>query len=316
MKTRDKIIGMFLGVGIGDSLGKCCEGWNYELVRTTYGRIDRYIVPGGSDDTQLSLAVAEGLLLSSGKLDMDAQVKAHVKAFHESTQGWGPTTYGAVRRLSQGVPWNLAGARGGRITGTGNGTALKVAGAALLLLQDIPGAFEFIHQLCSMTHQTSLAVSAGLAHASGLAYCLETDVTTFKAAEFVKVVVDASMLGRAYFPDTLTEDDITERLALCGDYAEWPPERCVAEMDGGRSYVYCSLPFSYMFFLRNPTSVESLYDVVSMGSDADTNAGLVGALVGGLNGTAVFPPHLADELEASDRLVEMADRLCDLFKIV
>jgi ADP-ribosylglycohydrolase len=82
-----------------------------------------------------------------------------------------------------------------------------------------------------------------------------------------------------------------------------------------RCYVYCSLPFSYMFFLRNFTSIESLYEVVSQGGDADTNASMVGALLGALNGISIFPDHLVDELEAKDQLVDAANRLCEVFKI-
>lgn len=325
MTRRDKVTGMLLGVGIGDALGRYCEGMSHEDVRSTYGRITNYIVTEGwpdgrktglgTDDFQLSMAVGEGLVSSGGKPDMDVQVQAHVKAFHHSTQGWGPSTYGAVRRLTQGVPWQLAGVRGGKIIGTGNGAPMKVAPAALLLVQDIPGATEFIGDLCSMTHQASVAVSAGLAHAFGLAYCLQADPTTFNPPGFVQAVVNASKIGTNYFPGTLTEDDITIRLALCHDFANWTPERCVAEMENGRCYVYCSLPFSYMFFLRNPTSIDSLYEVASAGGDTDTNSSMASSLLGALNGTAAFPAHLVDELDARDQLVDMANRLCDLFGI-
>lgn len=176
---RDKITGMLLGVGVGDALGRPVEGWPWEEVHSTFGRITKYMLPDGwpterkagitTDDTQLTLAVAEGLLRSGGKPDMAAQVVAHIDAFNESTQGWGGSTFDAVRRLTQGVPWKLAGARGRRITGLGNGCTMKMAPSSLLLLQRMPGATGFIADLCSMTHQTSIAVSAALAHASGLA---------------------------------------------------------------------------------------------------------------------------------------------------
>lgn len=318
MKTRDRAIGMLLGVGIGDALGRCCEGMDYQSVKSTFGKVDKYIIQNdwpegrkagvGTDDTSLTLVVAQGLLLSGGKPDMDAQVQAHVGA-HQDSFGWGRKTWEVIRRLRNGVPWQTAGA-----TNAGNGCAMKIAPAALLLHQDVPGAAHYIADLCSMTHRTSVAVSAGLAQAFALAYCLRSGAEDFDPAEFVRVVVSASQKGRDYFPDTLTEDDITERLALCVDYAEWPPERCVAEMENGRGYVFCSLPFSYMFFLRNPKSIESLYEVVSAGGDADTNGSMVGALLGALNGTRVFPDHLVDELDAKDRLVDVANRFCGLFK--
>ena len=92
-------------------------------------------------------------------------------------------------------------------------------------------------------------------------------------------IVNASRIGRGYFTDTLTEEDITERLALCNAYAEWPPECCVAEFENGRNYVYHSLPFALMFFLRQPRSVESLIEVVSCGGDTDTTGSVVGSLL-------------------------------------
>lgn len=319
MTMRDKVVGMLLGVGIGDALGRCCEGMDYQSVKSTYGKVDRYIIQNGwpvgrklgigTDDTSLSLIVGEGLLLSGGKPEMDSQVQAHVKAYPES-YAWGKKTWEVIRRLRYGVPWQSAGAK----DAFGNGCPMKISSTAILLLRDIPGATDFIASLCSMTHQTSVAVSAGLAQAFGLAYCLNADPGTFNAAEFVQVVVNASRIGKNYFAETLTDEDITERLALCDKYADYPPERCNAEISG-RCYVYCSLPFTYMFFLRNPTSIESLYEVVSMGADTDTNGSMVAALLGALNGTSIFPAHLVNELEAKDQLVEVANRLCDLFKI-
>ena len=318
MTTRDRVPGTLLGVGIGDALGSCCEGMDYQSVKTTYGKVEKYIVqngllegrkPGiGTDDTSLTLVVAKGLLLSGGEPDMDAQVQAHVGAYEDS-YGWGKTTWEVVRRLRLGVPWQTAGA-----TNAGNGCAMKIAPAALLLHRDVPGAAHFIADLCSMTHRTSMAVSAGLAQAFALAYCLRSGPNYFDAAEFVRVAVSASHRGRDCFPETLTGDDITDRLALCADYAVWPPERCVVEMENGRGYVYCSMPFSYMFFLRNPRSIETLYQVVSAGGDTDTNGSMVGALLGALNGIDIFPVHLVEELEARDELVDVANRLYGLFR--
>lgn len=316
MVTRDKIIGMFLGVGVGDGLGRPLEGMTHEEVSSTFGRITTYIVPdgwpagrkiGGSDDSQLTLAVAEGLLASGGKTDMNSQVQAHINAFNESTQGWGRTTHQAVRKLTLGLPWRVAGVRGS----SSNGAIMKLAPTALLLVECVPGSEEFIRDLISMTHQSSMAVSAGFAHATGLAYCLQVDPCKFDPAEFVQVVVNASEIGRNYFTETLTEDDLTERLVLCRDYTDWPPGRCVAEMQNGGNYVYDALPYSLMFFLRQPKSIQSLFEVVSAGGDTDTNGSVVGSLLGALNGTAVFPAHLVHELDAADRLVDTADRLTD-----
>jgi len=326
--NRDKVTGMLLGVGIGDALGMPVETFSHQRVKETYGRLEKYLVPDGhkwfdghkagtcTDDTQLSAAVAEGLIASGGKPDMDAQVTAHVKAFRESTSGWGSTTREALRRLANGAAWNVAGTREGKITGLGNGCSMKIAPASLLLMQNIPHSSDFLANLCSMTHQTSVAVSSGLAQAFALSYCMKSQPADFNPADFVQFALYGSRKGKSYYLETLNEDDLTTRLALCDQYKDYTPERCVAEFQNGRCYVYCSLPFSYMFFLRNPTSVDSLYDVVSAGGDADTNGSMVGALLGALNGVSVFPEHLVEQLSAKDQLVDLANRLCNVFKIL
>lgn len=45
--TRDKVIGMLLGVGIGDALGRCCEGMDCQSVKSTFGKVEKYIIQNG-----------------------------------------------------------------------------------------------------------------------------------------------------------------------------------------------------------------------------------------------------------------------------
>src|SRR4051812_1703215 len=81
--NRDKVLGMFLGVALGDALGMPAEGLAAENIAVRFGRLDRYHPANGhpwlgdwpqgatTDDWQLTRAVAEAILQSGG-LDMDA----------------------------------------------------------------------------------------------------------------------------------------------------------------------------------------------------------------------------------------------------
>jgi ADP-ribosylglycohydrolase len=51
-----------------------------------------------------------------------------------------------------------------------------------------------------------------------------------------------------------------------------------------------------MFFLKNPYSIDSLYEVINAGGDADSNGSMVAALLGALNGPFIFPSHLVHGL--------------------
>src|SRR5262245_62812350 len=98
--NRDKVLGMFLGVAIGDALGMPAEGHSAPDIAAQFGRLDRFHPVSGhqwlgdlpkgttTDDWQLTKAVAEAIIQSGG-LDMDAIAAWHVRAFHESVRGWG-----------------------------------------------------------------------------------------------------------------------------------------------------------------------------------------------------------------------------------
>ena len=63
-----------------------------------------------------------------------------------------------------------------------------------------------------------------------------------------------------------------------------------------------------MFFVRNPLSIDALFDVVSAGGDTDTNGSMIGALLGALHGTAILPAHLVDGLQDREAIIEVADQ--------
>ena len=132
----------------------------------------------------------------------------------------------------------------GNVTGTGNATAMKISPAALLLHQGISGSVEFIVDLCSITHQTSVAISAGLAQAFALSHCIDSDPDEFNPGEFVQSVLHGSRIGKRYFPETLNEEDITDRLALCENYADGPQNDALPrwKMAAAMFITACRLP--------------------------------------------------------------------------
>lgn len=330
--NRDKIVGMFLGVGIGDALGMPVECYKRERIIEQYaGRIDKYETPTGTkyfdgkaagdttDDTQLTLAVAEALI-ETGTFDMDLMAKHHVRCLDEDVGGWGSSTKEAIQRLKEGMSWKGSGVTDKPKRGYGNGICMKVAPLAAYLQVTKPNpykkAIRNIADLAMMTHCTSMAISSGLAHTIACGHCLGTPADKFDVIRFATVVVTGSNWGKDFKPSTQTgPDDLTERLKKLERYQDYTPEKCVEEFGGGSYYVYDSLPFSYMFFCRNPRSIESLYDVVSWGGDTDSNGSMVGALLGALNGMSIFPTHLIEGLKTRRKILDVANRFCDRFGI-
>ena len=295
---RDKILGMYLGTPIGDILGlpfETMEFGTYERV-TDYGA---WGVPvAWSDDTQFTLAVTNSLMESSG-FDIKSQAQWHVRAYQDTTFGWGSTTKYCCRKLLEGVPPTEM--EYGQTKGTGNGVAMKISPIAAYMHSNRPGRIgikEYIVPLAQdiidfsrMTHHSAVSAQSGLAQVAAVMYCLSVEPDEFSAERFVEEVVFASEIGLEH-PELTDGPDLTTRLRIVDRLKDSPPEAIVDVFGGGTSYVYNSLPFSYAFFLQNPHSIESLYEVVSAGGDTDTNGAIVGCLLGALHGNRIFPDHL------------------------
>lgn len=333
ISRRNKTIGMFMGIAIGDALGMPLETFSAEKIEKDYGFVKSYLTPDGhrwfngqpagtvTDDTILSLAVARGLIDSDGEPKMDTQVARHVEAIRDEPDcGWGKTTKNALIRMANGVPWDRAGKRSVGINGLGNGTAMKIAPAGILLANHHPKAEEFIVNLCEMTHQTSVGVSAGMAQAQAAAYCLATQPNKFSSIMFIQAVIHGSYIGKKHYTNTMkgfgksNEDNLTQLLTdELPNFETNTPDVSRDKFGNGTSYAYNSIPFSLTFFLRDYTSLDALYNVANAGGDTDSNASMVGALLGALHGKDFWPDHLATGVPRMGEVVEVAENFCEVF---
>lgn len=324
MTLKEKIRGMFLGIGIGDAFGMPFESKPYEMVKKVKKRENyrsgRWKRKGSwTDDTQLTIAVSKALL-DSTDFNMDAIAVQHIAAYKDTVGGWGSTTKEAVKRLSEGVGWSKSGDfQGKENRGLGNGIPMKAAplAAYFALTGQYNNFAKNLVDFTAMTHQTSIAVSSCFAHVVALLDCLDKTPQTFETKILLKKIVRASEIGRSYFPETL-KDDLTDRLKGLVPLYENPKllyddEHLVNEFGGGSCYVYNSLPLSYAFFIRSPFKIQSMIDVAYVGGDADTNASFVGGMLGALNGEQIFPDHLKDNLDKKEDILSLANLLHDKF---
>ncbi len=324
---RDKILGMFLGTAIGDALGCPVETFSYDKIKDQYGKVKTYLSPDGhkwfngekaggiTDDTQLTLAVTESIIESS--LDMDSQAKWHIAAMKDKTKGWGASTKNSIRRLANNCHWSESGESGVDGKGSGNGVAMKISPISAYVAckvdrtngEHLIKVMDFIKDFASMTHRSSVAVSSALCQSSAVFYCLMCQ--KFDKDVFIKLVNMAAIGGKTIFPETLT-DDLSVRIeSLNSITSETTDKEIVDNYGGGSCYVYDSLPFTYAFLIRNPNTIESLYDVASAGGDTDSNASMLGGMLGALHGSSIFPENLVNELLEIDRVKDVANRFCD-----
>ena len=325
--TRQQIDGLFLGIAIGDAFGMPNETLTFEDI-CKRGPLITYVRPDGhkwfdgreagtwTDDTQLTLAVAESLT-SCKKLDSDDMARRHIESVkNDGDLGFGGTTRKAIKRLETGIHWSQSGKSDNPKHGTGNGVAMKVSPIGALRSspfwkeQWIEWRAECVNnitQLALMTHYRRMAIDSALAQVFAVNLCLNGK---FTVKRFLEEVIYWSNF--VLYEETPRLSDRFEMLAKIGPES-MTTEQIIKVFDGGTSYVCNSLPFSYAFFLRNPYSIETLYDVANAGGDTDTNASIVGGLLGALNGASIFPQHLIDGLWQKERILATADKFYETF---
>lgn len=325
----DKFKGCILGVAIGDALGMPVERMTAEKIREIVGELRDFLpasvnpkpfpefehMQAGSwtDDTQLTLAVMEALIESGGRFDMDVIARRHIEAY-ASTLGWGRSTRNACKRLSQGVHWSESGEPGG----SGNGVMMKIAPLGLLRSMntktiDMPA--ESI-AFAKMTHLATPAIVAGGVHEFAISMLPNFGPSIIFFGRFLESW--AKNLEEKLPPH---QDKISEQISLVlsmyhsGELVLETPETLGIRFGVGTKAAFSafnSFALSYALFLRNPHSFDAVFDAVNAGGDTDTNASIVGSLLGAFNGMSVIPENLLTGLDRREFIEERIEKFWEV----
>jgi ADP-ribosylglycohydrolase len=343
MDLRSRIRGAALGIAIGDRMGMPVEMYSPERIAKVFpetgGRVTDFLFPRNhkffandyndtTDDWDYTEATFNGFIEAESfehNALMRSQAAEHVKIWKERKgRGCGGTTRKALDVLENGGSW-AESAPQGENEGFGNGVAMKMfpVAAAKAIVTAPPGLgpdklpifhdeYErFVMNYTLMTHAKSIAVSTTFAMYEAYLYCLRLkNPLGFSVADFVANVVCGSARGMRVRPDSIV-DNVTARLCELINHNAYNTERIIKDFGGGGCYCYHSVPFSLMFFVKNPLSIDTLFDTVSAGGDTDSNGSMVGGLLGALHGESFWPSNLLDKLSNREVVVKVADRFCD-----
>lgn len=293
---------ILLGLALGDALGYAVEFQSLESIKQRYGQrgIEEPPHPAlYSDDTQMTIALAEGLLDAGLDAPLDAQMEAVSARFIEwknsphNTRAPGATCMAGVRNLEQGLPWREAGL----IHSKGCGSAMRVAPIGFLYQND-PGQLRRVAEASSLlTHRHPTAVAASIAAAYAVALALEGIST----AEYLPRI--------ARFADGISEE-FDQALRRVGHVGAWgDEERALAHIGEGwvgeeavAMALYCVLryPDDYTACVRRAANITG---------DSDSVACIAGGIMGARLGMSALPAEWQQRLENYDGLVELAHRL-------
>jgi ADP-ribosylglycohydrolase len=321
--TRAQVEGGILALAIGDALGYPHEFRRVQQVRREIGpqgitgfialqdpRFTRPMFLGPApppgtftDDTQMSLAVAEALV-EAGHADQDTLMTTMARHFvrwffsEDNNRSPGETTGIACTALRDGVPWQ----RSGVAQSKGCGANMRVAPIGLFY-DDLDVVADVAADCARITHahQTALAASAATALCVALAARGETP-------EAIHAVVAGRIAGAA--------PDLEALWARIPGVLDQDPLRVLVDLEQnpgglGESWVADeALASAFYCFWRHADDARAcLLEAANTDGDSDSIACIAGGIVGARLGRSALPSEWITGVEASERLQDMGARL-------
>jgi ADP-ribosyl-[dinitrogen reductase] hydrolase len=290
---------VLLGTAVADALGVPFETKpaNYQPLldwdgKSFLGSVHHKLLPGQfSDDTQMSLMVAESLITNHG-FNPDDLAERYVDWMASGrARGWGRTTLMAIQNLIAGKHWSESGIAGSY----GNGTAMRAAPFGVYFRNDLQSLVSICKMDSSITHASEEAEAGSIAIALSAAYAVngETEGLLDKLWE---VLPDSKVKSLVYSLSALLDNPkILPATAL--------------RVLGTKADVRETVPSAIYCFLRFDNYQDAVETAIRAGGDTDTTAAIVGALFAAKLGMKCIDPILAASVEQSDRLIELDSQL-------
>lgn len=288
---------VLLGTAIGDALGVPFETMllnNKELVewdgKSFHGSIHHKLLPGQySDDTQMSLMVAESLIDNSGFNPDDLSLRYVDWIVSGRARGYGRTTLMAVQNLVSGKHWSESGIAGS----FGNGTAMRAAPFGVYFRNDIQSLVNICKIDSAITHVSEDAEAGSIAIGLASAYAVNNDLDNLLNKIWV------------HLPDSKIKNSIFSLGALVN--SEVTPQQALRVL-GTKANVRETVPAALYCFLKFDNYHEAVLTAIRAGGDTDTTAAIVGALFGAKLGMKSIDRSFYG-VEDFDRLVELDSQL-------
>lgn len=312
---RDKFLGAIVGCAVGDALGAPYEGRSRSQL-LTYKEIaeDYYPIPGYplgqyTDDTQLTLAIAESITACRG-IDGEDIARRFARLWQMGEiVGAGASCSEAVGNILRGVPCQQAGTEVGR---AGNGTAMRVSPVGLWhynspaerLKQDALNSSIITHK-DPRAGAGAVAVAAGVAYAVSHQHIDPQELVDHLAG----LISDISPEFAEYIKKLLHWLGMEEDLALW-EIAAAGWRSAEDKLDYITPFVIPTVLICLYYFLKNPADFcGNIKRVILAGGDVDTTAAISGALCGSFAGITTIPQRLVERVLNSRLIQQVAIKL-------
>lgn len=294
---------------IGDSLGMPFETlkanhpdllkWDGKKFLSSRPRPPQYygsnskLSPGSfTDDTQMSLLLAESLIENKG-YNPDDMSKRYVDwIYGGKARGYGRTTQAAICNLKNGIHWSKSGIEGS----FGNGTAMRAAPLGVFFARrNFNDMFHAVKIDSNMTHR-SVEAEAG---------ALTIAITTFLTAR--------GQIGEipAFLSVHLPKSNVKEKVMLAYDLSPMKEisSSIVLEKLGTGCDVRQTVPSAMFIYWRFNNFEKAIVAAIRAGKDTDTLASITGAMMGANIKLGNIPIKWIRNVESSFKLMDLDKKL-------
>ncbi len=291
---RDKFEGCLLGLALGDALGAPLEGRLLERLVWKFIGTTRQGDMRWTDDTQMSLDLAESLV-ANGAVNTDDLAGRFARSYRWS-RGYGPGAAKLLKRIAKGADWRRANRSVFPDGSFGNGGAMRAAMVGLFHHARPNALKEAALESARVTHAHPLgmegAVLVALATAGAVAGGSPLDVLRHAAAQSeLEPFVWRLGVARAWLEGNESPS----------------PEQVSGQLGNGIQAVESCVTAVYvgLCHLRGPFDEMKKF-VAACGGDVDTIGAMAGAIWGASNGASRLPMHQLSKLEDRERLHAVA----------
>lgn len=288
----DKYLGAFLGVAIGDAAGSYLEFTKdptpdqVHKAMTMPGGGPHRLGPGQiTDDTELALALADGLLRgrstkSSTIFPADTIANEYVKWMQT-----GPFDIGYTCRMAFGIkPGPNAAGRmmheaSLRSGSKANGALMRCIPICLFTAKNLRDTIDYARRDAALSHQNPTCQNANVAYCAAVAHLLECPKDTQGA--MAKAAATSMTVA-------LCEDDV----------ASWISLDTLADASVNEGFVKHAFSMAFWHLKRGTDFETAIRETIAKGGDTDTNAAIVGGMMGAYHGAEAIPSYLVDPVVA------------------
>lgn len=337
-RLQDKVCGCLVGGAVGDALGYPVEFiYSYTGIEAQYGEngIKEFDIEAPyteaqvSDDTQMTLYTAEGLLEAerSGKPIVDAVTDAYLAWYGRQSGkkvevGYDSELYN-IREINESrAPGNtcmsaLLAIKSGRKPSNaskGCGGVMRVAPVGIFGMRhgwDLDRTARVAGEIAEITHLHPLSTYSSAALAVLVQLCLEAgdiDKDSFK-----ETVEKSLTVVREVYGDTDPSMDYFMRLvrrAMDFEESPLPDWKIIEDELGGGWVAEETLAIALFSVLRHYGDFTGcMLCSVNHGGDSDSTGAVAGNIIGAIVGYDAIPAGFTGKLQSLQLILSMADRL-------